>query len=245
MPVARLVAVRGAGKLSYRLHPTAEDRMSRLIPQRGRQMPVETAADRTIHLLGVPLAALAVAWLVARTWHTENAQLIVTMLVYAVGLIGMLSASAAYHLTRPGHAKDVLCRADHSMIFVMIAGTYTPLAVNALDPPWSMALCALVWSLSAAGIVLLLVFPRCFARVSLALYLGISWIILGVIRTLIDRLPIEAVALLVGGGVVYSVGALIHTRERWRFHTPVWHALVLLAARLHLTALYAAFLPAT
>ncbi|HWJ19530.1 MAG TPA: hemolysin III family protein [Geobacterales bacterium] len=116
---------------------------------------------------------------------------------------------------------------------------------NALDPPGSLALCALVWSLAAAGIVLLLAFPRCFARVSLALYLGISWIVLGVIRTLIDRLPIEAVALLVGGGVVYSVGALIHTRERWRFHTPVWHALVLLAAGLHLTALYAAFLSVT
>ena len=214
-------------------------------PLRARPTRAETNADRATHLLGVPLGVLAAIWLVGATWPTRNTLLIATIAVYAVGLVAMLSASAAYNLMRPGRAKELLRRLDHSTIYIMIAGTYTPLALNALDPPLSVVLCALVWSLAAAGIALKLAFPRRFERVSLALYLAMGWLVLGVIRPLIEHLPAEALALLVAGGVVYTVGALIYTRERWPFHRPIWHVLVLLAAGLHLTALYAAFLPAS
>ena len=165
--------------------------------------------------------------------------------VYAAGLIGMLGASAAYHLTRPGRAKELLRRTDHAMIFVMIAGSYTPFALNVLEPPGGVGLCAVVWALAAVGIAMTLAFPRRFERLSLALYLGMGWAILVMIGPLIERLPASRSALLVGGGVVYSAGrADLHARTAEIPHG-VWHAMVLVAAGLHATALHTAFLAAS
>ena len=206
----------------------------------------ERGVDNAVHLIGVPAGVIAAAWLLAGVCRSsESGRLIASMSVYAAGLIGMLGASAAYHLTRPGRAKELLRRADHAMIYVMIAGSYTPFALNVLEPPGGVLLCGIIWALAAIGIVLKLIFPRRFEGLSLALYLGMGWAMLFMIRPLIDRLPSQSLDLLVGGGVVYSLGALIYTRRRLRFHTAVWHAMVLVAAGLHVTALHAAFLAAS
>ncbi len=201
----------------------------------------ERRIDNAVHLIGVPAGVIAAAWLLAEVCRTDSGRLIASMSIYAVGLIGMLGASAAYHLTRPGRAKEMLRRADHAMIYVMIAGSYTPFALNVLEPPGGVVLCVIAWALAAIGITLKLVFPRRFEGLSLVLYLGMGWMIMFMIRPLVERLPAESLALLVGGGVVYSLGALIYTRHRLKYHTAVWHAMVLVAAGLHVTALYAAF----
>ena len=206
----------------------------------------ERGVDNAVHLIGVPAGVIAAAWLLAGVCRsTESGRLIASMAVYAAGLIGMLGASAAYHLTRPGRAKELLRRTDHAMIFVMIAGSYTPFALNVLESPGGVLLCAAIWALAGIGIAMKLAFPRRFEGLSLALYLGMGWAILFMIRPLIARLPAESLYLLVGGGVVYSLGAAIYTCRRLRFHTAVWHALVLVAAGLHVTALHAAFRAAT
>jgi len=201
----------------------------------------ERRLDTAVHLIGLPVGAMAAAWVMALACASANARLIAAMAVYAVGLVGMLGTSAAYHLTPPGRAKELLRRADHAVIFVMIAGTYTPLALNVLAPPGGTALCAVIWALAAVGITLKLAFPRRFERLSLALYLGMGWAVLAMIGQLIERLPRLSLDLLVGGGVVYSLGALIYTRHRLKYHTVYWHALVLIAVCLHATAMHAAF----
>lgn len=205
----------------------------------------ERGLDNAVHLIGVPAGVIAAAWLLAEVCRNSgDGRLIASISVYAVGLIGMLGASAAYHLTRPGRAKELLRRADHAMIFVMIAGSYTPFALNVLLPPGGVVLCGIVWALAAIGITLKLVYPRRFERLSLALYLGMGWAMVFMIQPLIERLPGDSLSLLVGGGVVYSLGALIYTRRGLKFHTAVWHAMVLVAAALHVSALHAAFLAA-
>jgi hemolysin III len=205
----------------------------------------ERGFDTAVHLIGVPAGVAAAAWLLVEVCRSAGSgRLIISMAIYAAGLIGMLGASAAYHLTRPGRAKELLRRADHAMIYVMIAGSYTPFALNVLQPPEGELLCAVIWALAAIGIGLKLVFPRRFEALSLGLYLGMGWAIVLVIRPLIERLPPVSLDFLVGGGLVYSVGALIYTRRRLKFHTAVWHVLVLVAAGLHVTALHAAFLAA-
>lgn len=198
--------------------------------------------DTAVHLIGVPAGVAAALWLLAQVSRTASGQLILSMAIYAVGLVGMLGASAAYHLAGPGRAKELLRRADHAMIFVMIAGSYTPFALNGLAPPGGAVLCGLIWLLAALGIALKLLFPRRVERLSLALYLGMGWAVLAVIRPLIERLPAGSLGLLLGGGVVYSLGALIYTRRGIKYHTVVWHVLVLVAAGLHVSALYVAFL---
>ena len=203
----------------------------------------ERGLDVAVHVVGPPAAVVAAGWLLADVWRAASTGLIASLAVYAVGLIGMLGTSAAYHLTRPSRAKELLRRADHAMIYVMIAGTYTPFALNVLLPPGGVALCATVWALAAVGIALKLIYPRRFERLSLALYLCMGWAVLSMIGPLVRLLPAASLQLLVGGGVVYSLGAVIYTRRGLRYHTPVWHTLVLVAVGLHVAALHVAFVP--
>jgi hemolysin III len=208
-----------------------------------RYTRAEIAADGVIHVFGLAAGIVAASWLVIAVSRTDSARLIAATGVYAAGLIGVLSSSAAYHLTRPGLAKAVLRHIDLAMIFVMIAGSYTPFALNALPLGAGVVLCVVVWSLAAGGIALKLLSPRLFERYSLPLYLGMGWLVLGALPSLMARLPDNAMVLLAAGGVVYSLGAVVHTRERMPFHNAIWHALVLVGAGLHLASLAATFLP--
>jgi hemolysin III len=196
----------------------------------------ERAADRLVHIVGLAAAVLAIAWLLSRLGPAAATRRIVAVIAYSLGLIGMLSASAGYNLVRDNRAKAVLRRLDHAMIFVMIAGTYTPVALLAFARPAGVELCALIWTLAALGIVLRLAWPNRFESVCLGLYLGMGWVILFYIRQLL-ALPGHVALLLVAGGTVYSLGSLLHAHAGVKYHNPIWHVLVLVAASLHLVAI--------
>jgi hemolysin III len=190
----------------------------------------ELAADRVIHIIGVPLGAVAGAVLMVQAVLHGGAVLIAAVAVYVFGLIGMLGSSAAYQLTPPGRRKELLRRLDRAMIFVMIAGTYTPISANVLYGRGGVILCAVQWALAAAGIFVTLKFPRRFERLLLVLYLAMGWLLLVLIHYCFDLLRMDALVLIFAGGVAYSVGAVIVSLPRIKFHNPVWHALILVAA---------------
>jgi hemolysin III len=197
----------------------------------------ERWVDGFVHVLGLIAAPLAVIWLFVHAGPSITTGRIITGSVYSFGLIGMLYASALYNLTRAGRLKSIFRRLDHAMIYVMIAGTYTPLSLTALRPGLGIPLCAVVWSLAAIGVALKLVRPYRYERVSLFLYLGMGWLILPLLPPLIAALPGAVMALIVAGGLIYSAGTFIHTRAGLPFHNAVWHAMVVLAAGLHLIAI--------
>jgi hemolysin III len=123
------------------------------------------------------------------------------------------------------------------MIFVMIAGSYTPFVLVAMRPALGVPICVLVWTVALIGTMLRL---TSFAKrdvVSLLLYLGLGWLVLGFLRPLADVLTNGAMLCLVLGGIVYSVGAAIHYMSNVRYNNVVWHALVVVAAGLHLSAI--------
>lgn len=197
----------------------------------------EERADRAVHVAGLAAALASVSWLLARVVPVGSSREIAAVSIYALGLIGMLSASAAYNLMPPGAAKSRLRRLDHSMIFVMIAGSYTPFALIALPPSTGIPLSAIVWSIAAIGVALKLLRPATARdRVSLALYLGMGWLVLAFLRPLLASVPLRVVVLLLAGGVVYSAGALVHLRRSLRFHNAIWHAMVVLAAAIQFAA---------
>jgi hemolysin III len=198
---------------------------------------LERLADGVIHLLGVAGALSAVIWLFVDFGEAMTGGRIATGVVYCFGLVSMLSASALYNLAPAGRGKFRLRQLDHAMIFVMIAGTYTPLSLTALTPHWGVPLCAAVWSMGAAGIAIKLFHPYRYERVLLALYLCMGWMLLPLIPTLTRALPAVTFALIAGGTIVYSLGAFVHTRVKWPFHNAYWHALVLIAATLHFVAI--------
>lgn len=197
----------------------------------------ERWVDAIIHLLGLIGAPIAVAWLFVQAGPEITTGRIITGSIYAFGLIGMLSASALYNLARAGRMKSIFRRIDHAMIFVMIAGTYTPLSLTALRPSLGIPLCAVVWALAAFGIALKVVRRNPHERLSLILYLAMGWLVLPLLPPLISALPAGVLALIIAGGLVYSLGSLVHTRIGWPFHNAVWHGMVIFAAGLHLAAI--------
>jgi hemolysin III len=189
--------------------------------------PGEAALDRILHVSGVSLALAGAIWLLGQVAT-------VSVATYCLGALGGLGASAAYNLTPPGHAKMILRRVDHAMIFVMIAGCYTPFTLAALPPALAGILLGGIWVMAALGCWLKLAAVPCGPRIDLALYLGLGWL---PVPWFVATLPASLLALLVGGGLAYSLGAIVHARNRWRFHNALWHALVLVGAALHFVAI--------
>jgi hemolysin III len=163
--------------------------------------------------------------------------------VYAAALAGLLGTSAVYHrVTWPPRARAWLRRADHAMIFVLIAGTYTPFAVLVLEEPLSDVVLAGVWSGAAAGIVFTLVWVDAPKWLAAAAYVALGWFSLIAIPQILERAGAGALALLAAGGVAYTLGAVVYARRRpdprpatFGYHE-IFHVLVVVAAAAHFTA---------
>jgi hemolysin III len=166
----------------------------------------------------------------------------VAALVYAFGLAGLLGTSALYHrLTWPPRARMWMRRLDHSMIFVLIASTVTPVGLLALEDPIRTVLLAMVWAGAAVGVGLCLLWPTAPKWVSAVSYLVVGWMGLVALPELASY-AWPALALIAGGGVLYTAGAVIYATGRpdpapavFGYHE-VFHALVVAAAALHFAA---------
>jgi len=193
--------------------------------------------DAIVHVVGLVGASIAVIWLFVQAWPVITTERIVTGSIYSFGLIGMLSASTLYNLARAGRLKSIFRRLDHAMIFVMIAGTYTPLSLTALRPGLGIPLCVTIWLLAAIGVAMKVMRKDLHERLSLVLYLSMGWLLVPVLPPLITALPLGVMILIVAGGLVYSAGSFIHTRTHWPFHNALWHSMVIVAAGLHMAAI--------
>ena len=200
---------------------------------------IEHRADAVIHVLGILFAINASLWLLA---HVGGLDVVVSVTVYCLGLLAMTGFSAAYNLV-PHHrpSKQMLRRLDHAAIFIMIAGTYTPFAVNRLGYPDGDVILIAIWCAATFGVVMKLLFPRRFEMLSLVLYLAMGWMIVMVIEPLAKSMAVVDFWLLVSGGLVYSAGVLFYVWERIPFHKAIWHGFVLVAAVLQFAAIAAEF----
>jgi hemolysin III len=196
----------------------------------------ELIADGVVHGVGVFFGLVAATVLIVLTAVYASALDIVVVSVYVAGLLAMLVLSATYNLWPVSRAKWVLRRFDHSAIYLLIAATYTPFIVELKDSIFAMALLAGVWCLAIAGIVLKLVAPGRFDRVSVGLYLAMGWSGLMLYDRVVAALPALALWLVVAGGVLYSLGVIFHAWRRLRFQNAIWHCFVLLGAACHYTA---------
>lgn len=198
----------------------------------------EHAVDAAIHIAGVLFAINGGLWLL---FHITGLSVVVSVSIYCAGLFTMLTASAAYNLWPRGDTKAWLRRFDHAAIFIMIAATYTPFAVNRLEAPASDVILALVWASATVGVVMKMLFPRRFEIASITLYLGMGWLVVTVIKPLSAAMAAADFWLLVAGGLVYSAGVIFYVAERIPYHKAIWHGLVLVAVVLHFTAIASEF----
>jgi hemolysin III len=162
--------------------------------------------------------------------------------VFAVTLTGLFGVSMAYHRGRwSDRARSVMKHLDHSMIFVFIAGSYTPVTLLAMRPSWGIALLVLAWTGAATGVVVTVWRLERWHALGFTMYLVLGWLAVVAAPQLIKTLSGPELALLVAGGVLYTVGAIVLARKRpdpnprvFGYHE-VWHSFVVGASACHFT----------
>jgi hemolysin III len=198
--------------------------------------PHEILADGIVHLLGIALSVIAVIILLTLTAIYANTAQMLSVSIYAVGLVAMLAISASYNLWPVSPAKWLLRSVDHSAIFVLIAATYTPFLAQMHDGVIGWALLIGVWSVAAFGIGLKVFAPGRFEKLSLGLYLALGWSGVVAYDGLSSSLPGTTMWFICAGGALYSFGVIFHAWQRLRFQNAIWHSFVLAAAACHYTA---------
>jgi hemolysin III len=193
----------------------------------------EMIADGVVHAIGVSLGLVGAIAIIIVARNTTQAIAVPSVVVYAVALLSMLGFSAAYNIWPISPVKWVLRRFDHSAIFVMIAGTYTPLIAVLKSSLVSAGLLVGVWSTAALGVALKLLFPGRYDRLAVVAYLLLGWSGVVAWKTVVASLPSLSLWLLAAGGVLYSAGVVFHGWRSLRFHNAIWHGFVLLAAGCH------------
>jgi hemolysin III len=213
---------------------------------RVRSTPGEEQIPALRGVLHVITAVFAPVGLVLLLLLADSPAGYVGAAVFATTLILLYTTSASYHAIRwSRRLRDIVMRADHATIFVLIAGTYTPFCLITVGRAWGIPMLSVVWTFAGLGALLKIVWPRAPRWLGVSLYLGLGWI--GVIAAypLVSNLAPEALALLVVGGVLYSIGGIVYATRRpdpfprvFGFHE-VFHALVVAATLLHFTVIAA------
>ena len=200
------------------------------------QSPSEEIANSLSHGAGALLAAVFSPQLIDNAMRAGTLQGIAAA-VYCGTMILLFSISAAYHWLPPGTSKALLRRFDHAAIFLFIAGSYTPFMLGALAEQGGYELLGIIWAVATVGMI-----AKCANRlthpfISTALYMGLGWVSVFILQPLMSAMPTDGIALIVTGGVLYTLGAIVfHFDERIRYAHFAWHLLVLGASGCHFVA---------
>ncbi|MFM2388546.1 MAG: hypothetical protein RLZZ437_101 [Pseudomonadota bacterium] len=196
----------------------------------------ELLADGIVHALALLAGIIAFPLLMYHTLQTAGVGIFAAVAVYALGFFLMWGFSLAYNMAPPGALKWLLRRFDHSMIYVMIAGTYTAVIPH-LDAGWAWALGVIVWVGAAIGITVKVALPGRYDRLAIAAYILLGWVGIIAIGPVSAALPGLSLALLGMGGLIYVAGVAFYVWERLPFQTAIWHGFVAVAAGLHFAAI--------
>ncbi len=203
-----------------------------LTPPRRPYSNAEVKLDAMVHVFGLAFAiAASVSLIDAASAH--DPQRLSAVCIYAFSMTAMFLASAAYNVGFGSRFRPLFRRCDHSAIFLLIAGTYTPFTLHLHTGFASFLLTAAIWLAAGAGIFMKFRAPLLFEKFSDAIYLALGWASIPVILPLASVMPTLSLALITTGGVLYSVGVVFHRWERLIFHNAIWHAFVLLACICH------------
>ncbi len=189
------------------------------------------------HLLGALLAIAGATVLIVQGALRGNALHIVSFAIYGATLVLLFSISTLYHSTR-GKTKTVFRKLDHSAIYLLIAGTYTPFTLVTLHGPWGWSLFGVVWGLALLGIVQELTLARGQRYPSLVIYVVMGWLaVIGVVP-MIDALTWTGFIWVAAGGVVYTLGTVFYFfDDKFKHWHGIWHLFVLCGAVIHYFAI--------
>jgi hemolysin III len=203
--------------------------------RRRPQSPGEEIANSVSHGVGAALAVVALALLVLSAQPHGTAQ-VVGASVFGAAMVLLYLTSTLYHALPHSRAKRLFQVLDHSAIFILIAGTYTPFTLGVLRGRWGWTLLGLVWTLAVGGVVFKAVAGTRAPIVSTILYVAMGWLVLIAIGPVWTHVPAAGVAWLVAGGVAYTAGVAWYAADRLPYAHFVWHLCVLAGSACHVVA---------
>ncbi|OQA33242.1 MAG: hemolysin-III related [Betaproteobacteria bacterium ADurb.Bin341] len=196
----------------------------------------EEIANSITHGLGIVAAITGLTVLAAFATLYGSSAHIVGCAIFGATLIILYTTSTLYHSIVAQRLKPLFRALDHSAIFLLIAGTYTPFMLVNLRGPWGWSLLAVIWTLGVVGIVLRLCLRGRLHGLIVGLYIAMGWVVLIATKPLFANVDTGGLYLLVGGGIAYTVGVLFYKWKRLPYHHAIWHGFVLLGSALHFFA---------
>lgn len=201
-------------------------------------------ADALAHTVGIVLAFVGIAGLISQAENLTGAHA-ASIWIYCIGLITTFVISATYNMWPMCTMKMVLRRLDHSAIYFFIAATYSPFLLGTEQSVSTTLLLIGIWALASIGMILKLVAPGRFDRLSIVLYLGMGWSGLLAYKSVFSQLSPLSLSFLIAGGILYSAGVVFHLWDQLRFQNAIWHAFVVAAAAFQYAAVFSTVLAAT
>lgn len=210
--------------------------MTIAIKEKRMQSLGEEIANSVSHGVGA-LAAMAITPILILKSLSHGAVAITGVSIFGATMIVLYLASTLYHAFPQNRVKRVFRIFDHSAIFLLIAGTYTPFTLQVLPAAWGWTLFGVVWALAVGGVVLKSIATVEATKISTALYVGMGWLALIAAKPLYDTLPAWGLFWLIAGGVLYSTGILFFANDhRVRYHHFIWHLFVMGGTACHVVA---------
>ena len=196
----------------------------------------EEIANSITHGVGLVLAIAGLGVLIAFASRLGNAWHVVSCAIFATTLILQYTFSTLYHSIQLPRAKSVMRVLDHSAIFLLIAGTYTPFMLVNLRGTWGWTLFGIVWTLALLGVLFQVSLLRRWQGFSLALYIGMGWVVVVAIKPMLDAVAPGGLILLLLGWLAYTSGVGFYLWKSLRYHHAIWHGFVLAGSILHFFA---------
>jgi len=197
------------------------------IVQRSHQSPPEEIANAISHGIGFALAIAGLVILVVFAALQGDPWKVVSFSVYGTSLILLYMASTLYHAFRSPKLKVFFKRLDHAMIYILIAGTYTPILLVVMRGGWGWSLFGVIWGLAIAGVVFKVLFIGRFKILSILVYLAMGWMIVIAWKPIVGSMPDGLLTWVAIGGGCYTLGVIFYAWRTFPYHHTVWHLFVL------------------
>jgi len=210
--------------------------MEDLEPQYRPLTLAEEIANGISHGVGLVLALVAIPFLLLPAIEAGRVRFIVGVSVFGATVILLYLASTLYHSITHEAAKSLFRLFDHTAIFLLIAGSYTPFALGVLRGPWGWSLLAAVWTLAIVGITLKIRKRTRHSRISIVLYVIMGWLAIVAVKPILALVPLPGIILILAGGIAYTGGLAFFAAHRLRYSHFIWHLFVIAGTTCHFFA---------
>jgi len=207
-------------------------------------MPLSTYErnNAITHGIGILLSIIGIPFLMIAAMTLKSLPIEIGAIVFSFGLLAVFVSSTSYHLVSQAEWKKRLRKIDHIAIYFLIGGTYTAYILFYLNEGLGYWFLGIHWFLILVGVVFKLFFTGRFELLSTLFYLVLGWMVLPIIKPLLEVMPTEVMSYVIAGGVFYSVGVIFYIWEKYEVNHAIWHLFVLAGAGAHFVGLYLSYI---